>query len=75
MPSLSKKNITVVIPVKNEAKNLPRCIEAVRSMGSVVVVDSGSTDETQAVAKAADAEVLAYGVRSSRASVPRLARM
>jgi glycosyltransferase involved in cell wall biosynthesis len=53
-------NITIVIPVKNEAKNLLRCIEAVRSMGSVVVVDSGSTDETQAVAKAAGAEVLNF---------------
>ena len=53
-------NITIVIPVKNEAKNLPRCIEAVRSIGPVVVVDSGSTDETQAVAKAAGAEVLDF---------------
>ena len=53
-------NITIVIPVKNEAKNLLRCIEAVRSIGPVVVVDSGSTDDTQAVAKAAGAEVLNF---------------
>ena len=53
-------NITIVIPVKNEAKNLLRCIEAVRSMGPVVVVDSGSTDDTQAVAQAAGAEVLDF---------------
>jgi glycosyltransferase involved in cell wall biosynthesis len=52
--------ITIVIPVKNEARNLLRCIEAVRSIGPVVVVDSGSTDETQAVAKAASAEVLNF---------------
>jgi glycosyltransferase involved in cell wall biosynthesis len=53
-------NITIVIPVKNEAKNLLRCIEAVRSIGPVVVVDSGSTDDTPAVAKAAGAAVLNF---------------
>lgn len=53
-------NITIVIPVKNEAKNLLRGIEAVRSIGPVVVVDSGSTDDTQAVAQAAGAEVLDF---------------
>ena len=60
MPSSNKMDITVVIPVKNEAKNLLRCIEAARSIGPVVVVDSGSTDQTQAVAKAAGAEVLDF---------------
>ena len=53
-------DITVVIPVKNEAKNLLRCIEAVRSMGPVLVVDSGSTDNTPEVAKSAGAEVLDF---------------
>jgi glycosyltransferase involved in cell wall biosynthesis len=53
-------SITVVLPVKNEAKNLLRCIEAARSIGPIVVVDSGSTDNTQEVAKAAGAEVLNF---------------
>jgi len=52
--------ITIVLPVKNEAGNLPRCIAAVSGLGQVVVVDSGSSDETQAVAKAAGAEVLNF---------------
>jgi len=60
MPSSFKMNVTVVIPVKNEAQNLLRCIEAVRSIGPVVVVDSGSTDNTQAVARAGGAEVLDF---------------
>jgi glycosyltransferase involved in cell wall biosynthesis len=53
-------HITIVLPVKNEAANLPRCIEAVSDLGRVVVVDSGSSDDTQAVAKAAGAEVLNF---------------
>jgi glycosyltransferase involved in cell wall biosynthesis len=52
--------ITIVLPVRNEAANLPRCIEAVSDLGRVVVVDSGSSDDTQAVAKAAGAEVLNF---------------
>ena len=53
-------SITVVLPVKNEAKNLPRCIAAVSDLGPVVVVDSGSADHTKDVAKAAGAEVLNF---------------
>jgi len=53
-------DITVVIPVKNEAKNLLRCIKAVSGLGSVLVIDSGSTDTTQEVAKAAGATVLDF---------------
>jgi len=52
--------ITIVIPVKNEANNLVRCIEAARALGPVLVVDSGSTDETQVIAKAVGAEVLNF---------------
>lgn len=53
-------DITIVLSVKNEAGNLPRCIAAVSGLGRVVVVDSGSSDDTQAVAKAAGAEVLSF---------------
>ena len=35
--------LTVVVPVKNEEKNLPACLENVREFANVVVVDSGST--------------------------------
>lgn len=41
--------LTVVIPVKNEEKNLPACLENVRNFRHVVVVDSGSTDKTREV--------------------------
>ena len=38
--------LTVVIPVKNEEKNLPACLENVREFEHVVLVDSGSSDRT-----------------------------
>jgi glycosyltransferase involved in cell wall biosynthesis len=53
-------NITVVIPVKNEGKNLAACIEAVLAIGPIVVVDSMSSDDTREVAIAAGAEVLSF---------------
>src|SRR5688572_32490824 len=43
----------------NEEKNLPRCLESVRGLAAeIVVVDSGSTDRTCAVAESFGAHVL-----------------
>lgn len=49
--------VTVVIAVRNEAANLPQCLEAIQAMERVVVVDSGSTDETSDIAESYGAEV------------------
>ncbi|MCW8956163.1 MAG: glycosyltransferase family 2 protein [Gammaproteobacteria bacterium] len=43
--------ISVVIICKNEAKRIRRCLESVRWADEIVVVDSGSTDETLAIAR------------------------
>lgn len=53
-------DITIVLPVKNEAKNLAPCIAAVAALGPIVVVDSGSSDDTKAIAEVAGAEVLYF---------------
>ena len=53
-------DITIVLPVKNEAKNLATCIAAVAALGPIVVVDSGSSDDTKAIAEAAGAQVLNF---------------
>lgn len=53
-------DVTVVIPVKNEAINLPRCLECVQAFEHVVVVDSGSTDATCDIAEKAGAKVLPF---------------
>lgn len=43
--------LTVVILTKNEALNLPRCLAAIPERYPIVIVDSGSTDGTIAIAK------------------------
>jgi glycosyltransferase involved in cell wall biosynthesis len=42
--------LTVVILTKNEQANLPRCLAAIPERYPVVIVDSGSTDDTVAIA-------------------------
>ena len=47
----AKLPITVVIPVKNEERNLPKCLQQLARFAKIVIVDSGSTDQTQAIAE------------------------
>lgn len=54
------KLLTVVIPVKNEEKNLPHCLECVKDIEHVVVVDSGSTDGTCSIAEKAGREIVQF---------------
>lgn len=54
------KYLTVVIPTKNEEKNLPACLENVRGFTNVVVVDSGSTDATVKIAADRGREVVGF---------------
>lgn len=56
----SALQISVCIPVKNEAINLPACLAALQDFDEVVVVDSGSTDDTALIARAAGATVLQF---------------
>jgi hypothetical protein len=52
--------LSVVIPVRNEARNLPRCLESLRGAGEVYVIDSGSTDETAEIARSFGAKVAQF---------------
>lgn len=42
--------ISVLIPTKNEERDLPACLESLRWCDDIFVYDSGSTDATKAVA-------------------------
>lgn len=44
-------SVTVIIPARDEALHLRECLESVEWAERVVVVDSGSTDETVAIAR------------------------
>ena len=52
--------LTVVVPTRNEEKNLPACLENVRGFAHVVVVDSGSTDATVKIAADMWREVVGF---------------
>lgn len=50
LPTERKAGISVIVPVKNEAENLRRCLPALAWADEVFIVDSQSTDETPSVA-------------------------
>jgi glycosyltransferase involved in cell wall biosynthesis len=62
MNSLSRSAVpvSVVVPIKNEAENLPRCLESVRWADEIFVVDSGSTDDSAAVAERFGAKLVQF---------------
>ncbi|HLQ41765.1 MAG TPA: glycosyltransferase [Thermoplasmata archaeon] len=72
-------SISVVMPVKNEARRIADCLTALRSQTvtpkEVIVVDGHSTDETVEIAKRFGARILyeRYGTRSGACQVGVLA--
>lgn len=56
-----RANLSVVILTLNEGNNLPDCIASLAGLNfDLFIVDSGSTDDTVAVAQAAGATILAH---------------
>jgi glycosyltransferase involved in cell wall biosynthesis len=58
-----KLPISVLLAVKNEAINLPRCLSALGPATKVWVLDSHSTDATAAIARAHSADVVQFDYR------------
>jgi glycosyltransferase involved in cell wall biosynthesis len=52
--------VSVIVPVRNESRNLPRCLESLRKMGEVYVIDSNSTDATAEIARSYGAKVVQF---------------
>src|SRR5690349_1993155 len=59
-PGLTAVPVSVVIPVKNEAENLPECLRHLAWASEIFVVDSSSSDETAQIAARAGAKVVQF---------------
>jgi len=59
-PTRGRIPATVVVPVRNEASGLSACLAPLRRFQHVVVVDSGSTDDTVTIARDHGAEVVSF---------------
>lgn len=65
---MADKLLTVVIPTKNEERNVGKCIDAFSTAGDwleVLVVDNASTDETRKIAKERGVKVFEQGPERS----------
>jgi glycosyltransferase involved in cell wall biosynthesis len=60
MLDMDKLPITVVIPTRNEQKNLPACMDRLAAFAYVWVVDSGSSDTTCDMARSRGARVIDF---------------
>ena len=52
--------VSVIVPIKNEAANLPRCLASVKWADEILVVDSASTDGSIAIAQQHGAKVVQF---------------
>jgi glycosyltransferase involved in cell wall biosynthesis len=52
--------VSVIVAARNEAHNLPRCLESLRGMGEVYLIDSQSTDATVEIARSYGATVVQF---------------
>jgi len=52
--------VSVVVAARNEARNLPRCLQALADFAEVYVIDSQSTDATPEIARSFGAKVVQF---------------
>jgi glycosyltransferase involved in cell wall biosynthesis len=52
--------VTAIVAARNEARNLPRCLESLRDVVEIYVVDSQSTDATAQIAESYGAHVVQF---------------
>ena len=56
----SKIPVSVLIPAKNEEKNLPTCLESVARADEIFVVDSQSSDRSTEIVKSYGANLVQF---------------
>jgi glycosyltransferase involved in cell wall biosynthesis len=55
--------VSVIIPVRNEERNLRRCLESLTGAGEVYVIDSQSTDGSAEIARTCGSRVIQFYYR------------
>jgi glycosyltransferase involved in cell wall biosynthesis len=60
MPNTSRVPLSVIVPIKNEAENLPRCLSCMQWADEIFVVDSLSTDGSAEIAERHGAKVVQF---------------
>lgn len=60
MSEKRKIPVSVVVPIKNEASNLPRCLAAVAWADEIFVIDSHSTDGSIEIAQGHGAKIVQF---------------
>lgn len=55
--------VSVIVPVRNEGRNLRRCLESLRGAGEVYVIDSQSTDDSAEIARSCGSQVIQFYYR------------
>jgi len=55
--------VSVIVPIINEAANLPRCLDCVKWADEIFVIDSESTDDSIAIARQHGAKVVAVRIQ------------
>lgn len=55
--------VSVIVAARNEAHNLPRCLQSLQGVGEVYVVDSQSGDQTASIARTYGAKVVQFHYR------------
>lgn len=56
----AKVPVSVIVPIRNEAENLPRCLASVSWADEIYVVDSQSTDGSEEIAQKHGAKVVQF---------------
>ncbi len=58
--SADKLPVSVIVAARNESKNLSRCLQALKNISEVYVIDSQSTDDTVEIARSNGAQVVQF---------------
>lgn len=62
---IARVPVSLIVPIKNEAENLPRCLASIPWADEVFVVDSQSTDGSIAIAEQAGAQVVQFDFKGT----------